>query len=327
MKLQEISGFIFYILIITATAISVWRSLSYPTDRTCSRDGDQDLYGLGVRLGIYIQLLTTTIVDDASPERATNLAPTNLWFLVAIFMAVQLKGLLSRSCNLTEAYIIISLGNGITFTILTGTLRLNPEGLRESNLTAMCRFLAWGIWKTTNLRFWWLALDESASCICPEVGWLFARVLLNGWFRTFHKVVSTAECVAWLVLFLPYAIGVLLVVRCVLGFHDIPKPKTQILLDLPFISVGEMHGIIFGRNNVGFLLLSRAVHRLGLEGFPFLPLINIYALFLTISTVEISIRINGIQGVSKIDSSGQLIALIIGLGSLTSALMQILFHK
>lgn len=258
MKLREISpalGFIFYILIITATAISVWRSLSYLTDGTCSRDGDPDMYGLGVRLGIYIQLLTTTIVDVfAPPESAANLAPTNLWFLMAIFIAVQLKSLLFRSCNLIEAYIIISLGNGITFTILTGTLRLNPEGLKESNLTATCRFLTWGIWKTTSLRFWWLALDESAGCICPDVGWIFSRVLLNGWFKTFHKVVSTTECVVWLILFLPYAIGILLAASYVLRLS---KRKTQILLSLLSIPVGEMHGIIFGKKNVGFLLLSR----------------------------------------------------------------------
>lgn len=73
--------------------------------------------------------------------------------------------------------------------------------------------------------------------------------------------------------------------------------------------------------------VAGAVYWLGLERFPFLLLIDIYALFLTISTVEISICINGIRGVNQIGSSGQLIALIVGLGSLTSALMQMHFHK
>lgn len=253
-----VPGFTFCLLIVTVTAPSVWQAVSWSSDKhadpSCSIAGDQDMYGLGVRLGIYMQLLTTTVVDVfAQPEDAANLTPTNLWFLVAVFVAVQLRRLLSTSSNVAEAYIVISLGNGITLTILAGTLRLHPEGLKENSFTAMCRFLAWGMWKTCSVRFWWVVLDRLESSPCPAFGWLIAPVRLDGWFRIFHKALNTTEWAIWLILFLPYVAGIFFIASCVCQLRDPPKARGRIVLDLPFVPVEDMHRIIFGNSRVSSL--------------------------------------------------------------------------
>lgn len=93
------------------------------------------MYGLGVRIGMYIQLVTTIIVDlFVHPRDAADLVQINLWFLMAVFVAAQARRVLSPGSNLAEAFIVVSMDNGINLTLLTGTLRLE---LRETCLAAL----------------------------------------------------------------------------------------------------------------------------------------------------------------------------------------------
>lgn len=91
------------------------------------------------------------------------------------------------------------------------------------------------------------------------------------------------------------------------------RPRDTSLDDLP-----TFRGVFFLREAV-----TSFVQRCGFEGYPFLFASDIFALVITVLTVELSIWVNGVKGVNQLDSSGQLIAFIVGLGSFANAIWAI----
>lgn len=215
-------------------------------------EGNQDMYGIGIRLGIYLQLTVTTIVDVfGSSMYSTALAPTNLWFLFALFVGL-LTMLRSREDLAVDSYIIISLGNGITLVLLGGTLKLNPDNIPEGALTAFSRFLIWALWKVASSVYWWYTLDISKKTQgCSTFGWFLVNVSLVGAFRTFHKMFNALEwaCLAFLVL--SYLLGILLLTfllwrRINTSHWDPSISKYVIFCDYIFVPIGQLHQIVFG---------------------------------------------------------------------------------
>ncbi|EEP81566.1 predicted protein [Uncinocarpus reesii 1704] len=329
---------------LVGTAISVWKTLSQLPGRdaepNCLIHGDPDMYGLGVRLGLYMQLLTTTTIDVfAKPEDAADLAPTNLWYLLAVFLAIQSRGFLLPGANPVNTFIIISLGNGITLTVLTGTLRLNPKGIKESCLAATSRFIIWALWKTSSVRFWWIALNHGHSSNCPEFGWFFSPVHLHGWFKVFHQALNTAEWVLWLVFFFPYLVGLFFITITIAKLRNPPANRSRILWSLFFTPVEEVHRIIFGNVKVRCFLrihllitvTNKVAHpgqnkprpRRPSRGTTICLETDTSILVVTVLTTELSVQINGVQAVNKVDSSGQLIAFTVGVGSFVNAVLKI----
>ena len=55
---------------------------------TCSIEGNSYLYGLGVRTGVYCQLLATILANHGVPEALTAAVDTNVIFLLATLVAL-----------------------------------------------------------------------------------------------------------------------------------------------------------------------------------------------------------------------------------------------
>jgi hypothetical protein len=58
------------------------------TARNCSIDGNQDLYGIGVRSGIYLQAWASMFTLAFGFDKASNALSTSIWFQVALFIAL-----------------------------------------------------------------------------------------------------------------------------------------------------------------------------------------------------------------------------------------------
>lgn len=54
----------------------------------CGFAGNPDLYGLGIRIGIYLQVMSTIITDHCLPAEAANTAAANLIFVSALIAAL-----------------------------------------------------------------------------------------------------------------------------------------------------------------------------------------------------------------------------------------------
>lgn len=71
----------------------------------CSIQGNPDLYGLGIRLGIYFQLIATFVSSRLLPEEVVTVWDTNSIFLLAIFAAVA-SATSDQSVQLMFAFLI-----------------------------------------------------------------------------------------------------------------------------------------------------------------------------------------------------------------------------
>jgi hypothetical protein len=55
------------------------------TTRACSFKGDEDTYGLGIRVGIYVQWFIMNYANIFALDEAANMRSINIGFAIAIF--------------------------------------------------------------------------------------------------------------------------------------------------------------------------------------------------------------------------------------------------
>jgi len=101
---------------------------------TCpSFEGNSDFYGLGIRVGIYLQWFSSWISNTANPSAAATNHDTNTVFLCAILIATAVA-FADGSLQLVEKYLLLLLSSGFFCTVLSFLgLRLHflqPSALR-----------------------------------------------------------------------------------------------------------------------------------------------------------------------------------------------------
>ena len=252
------------VLITVALAISTWVTISFKKkhedshgqSHACPKiNGNQDMYGLGIRLGIYIQLIVTATADVLGMQHTSlTLAPATLWFLIAMFVAL-LTMLRDSSTYAMESYVVISLGNGLTWILVGGTIRLNPLTLRETFITSFGRFLICAIWRVANSVYWWTLRRSTYKYVeagCGPWAWLFVPLRLEGWYNDLQKALNVLSWVFLAYSLVPYIAGSLLLLH-LLSKMDIGHlteqrklSKTDIAFDYMFVEVGQLRGIVFG---------------------------------------------------------------------------------
>jgi hypothetical protein len=73
---------------------------------SCSFQGNPDLLGLGIRVGIYCQLLASIIANHALPDAVRAAVDTNAIFLFALLVAVT-KATVEGALATVEAYVVL----------------------------------------------------------------------------------------------------------------------------------------------------------------------------------------------------------------------------
>jgi hypothetical protein len=76
---------------------------------SCSRVGNTDLYGLGIRLGVYLQLFSTLIANHCLPETAQEAWDSNAVFIVAIFIAILKSSVTKTDPAPFEAFVMLQM--------------------------------------------------------------------------------------------------------------------------------------------------------------------------------------------------------------------------
>lgn len=169
----------------------------------CGFNGDNDSYGLGVRLGAYLQWLTSIFAYNLSPIEAASMRAVNSCYqiamMVALIVTTRTRGI---SMHTVEAYIILLLCLGglcasVTWPWSSKKQAHHPFGsIGPSNLGALIRLLAlvatcsYGIW------FAFIGMDNMIHDACSSIVFCFARVSLHGKFRIFLKVVFVVGLIA-----------------------------------------------------------------------------------------------------------------------------------
>lgn len=230
-------------------------------------EGNPDLYGVGVRIGLYSQWIATLLVTLFDPANEAPQRVANLIIQSAIFL-----GLCIESSHKTDA-----VGALITQFLLCGSLSsLTGDGIGHlGHLSGIMRVLFYTALSSYGCWFWFAGIEAMLKPHYPNIGF-FGRSRIDGWFRTFGKAIAIAGVIVCVCL-----IGVCVwaaIRRFSHGFERavIRKKKTRPQVE------------------IGLLFLSMGL------------------IALSIAAVEYLIQVNGITGLSELDSVGQLIPLLVG---------------
>src|SRR5947207_9155806 len=99
---------------------------------TCGKfNGNPDLYGLGIRVGVYLQWFSTWLSISFEPESAQETHDVSSIFVFAIIIAI-IQAAASGGIRPVEAFIMIQICFGYLFTVLSILgLRLQLLGHRR----------------------------------------------------------------------------------------------------------------------------------------------------------------------------------------------------
>ncbi|KAL8749023.1 MAG: hypothetical protein Q9184_006967 [Pyrenodesmia sp. 2 TL-2023] len=169
----------------------------------CSHKGNPDFYGLGIRVGIYLQLITAILARYLRPSAVPENLSANAIFLLALFVAVAIATL-STELRPEEVIIILQLCFGFIFSVLSllgsqvslDRLWLSKNGALHPSMasftrltltTAVCVYAVW---------FWYHGRSSLNPSSCPANIFFFTKASIYGGVATFFKIHSTLLLIA-----------------------------------------------------------------------------------------------------------------------------------
>jgi hypothetical protein len=148
----------------------------------CGFSGNSDLYGLGIRLGVYFQWASTLIIYGWYPEGRNDLVESYLGLLVAITIAIIV--ITARAEPTYAAEILV-----LSYIIFGGTLTVMTVGVRHHHIKRIERphlvqLLALSvILASASIYYSWFWLHgiyyNVLETPCGTFGFLFTKVSLS----------------------------------------------------------------------------------------------------------------------------------------------------
>lgn len=93
----------------------------------CTIAGNSDLYGLGIRIGVYSQLLSTIVTNHFLPRSVSSNAVANLIFLLALILAVIRSVSNHQDFYAAECFVVLQLILTFFFSYTEGWIFLFAE--------------------------------------------------------------------------------------------------------------------------------------------------------------------------------------------------------
>lgn len=261
----------------------------------CGFVGDDNTYGLGIRLGIYLQWITSSIAYNFVPDEAVTMRGVNNCFQAAMFAGLLFITITKGSeLYAVEAFmmLIFCMGGVCSGDNPTEVGEKKPKKFAYFDATTLgslirfslgVGFCGYGVWFTFK------GMDNMKHPPCSTFAFFIVRVNLYGWFRTFWKVMFTLGAVV-------YA-GVI-----INGSPYLIIKYWHFLWGRPAGQGSAVQGQTGGSD-------PKAGDTTSTSNITFST-----ALILFIVGVEMMVWWNHIEGVNSLGSTGQLLPLIIGVG-------------
>jgi hypothetical protein len=159
-------------------------------DTVCSIPGNPDIYGLGIRLGLYLLWVATIFTYECFEDEISNAIDTNLIFFFSISIATFVLSTQSPKPYVEEIYILLILFFGgfwsLAFPSKFGSFSVFGITVRLYLCAAMASYAIW---------FWFDGMDSFRQQPCGSQAFLFAKVALFGRARIFFKIASVISLV------------------------------------------------------------------------------------------------------------------------------------
>lgn len=322
------------------------RSIETDSDGQCGFGGDNDTYGLGIRLGLYIQWLTFIITCGFVTQEARSIRGITNCFQGAMFVAL-IYITVSKGSELyaVEAYIVLSFcfgGAGLEAMISSGIADIDEHEYSNFGDFAIAYMMhlggfiqfslgmglyAYGVW------FFFTGMDNMKHPSCSTFIFFFSKLHVYHWIRTFMKVFFMINLVVQASLLFAF-----IFVKIVMTVEDIgdarrakkreesvgatgdQPSKTQAEISTNPAPLCATCGTT--QQSAGDRPTDRSREKdtgLGCCGVLIVLILGCFrAIF--IASIEKMIQWNNIQGVNGIGSTGQLLPLLIAIGGLCSTL-------
>lgn len=88
---------------------------------TCEVSGNSDMYGLGIRIGFYLQWMSSPAAAWIAPGETSSLRTANAFFVSATFIGLSIETALDH-LDVVEIYVILLLGFGAQYSWLIAIL-------------------------------------------------------------------------------------------------------------------------------------------------------------------------------------------------------------
>ncbi|KAJ8106008.1 hypothetical protein OPT61_g9828 [Boeremia exigua] len=174
---------------------------------SCAIEGNSDFYGLGIRIGIYLQWVTALLANWFSTKAISGNLETNTIFLLAVLVAI-IVSTVQEGVQSAELIVLLQLAFGFVFSILSiWGHRIRPrkgdEPIRLPLLGSFFRLIittavsAYGFW------FWFGGLEKRHdNRDCSVFTFAIAKVDTAGGVRTFFQIQSVVILLAYSFLFI-----------------------------------------------------------------------------------------------------------------------------
>ncbi|KAJ8133391.1 hypothetical protein O1611_g239 [Lasiodiplodia mahajangana] len=165
----------------------------------CKVEGDGDLYGLGVRLGSYLQWLALLLACHLAPANVPNAWLALNAFQFGVFVTISWRVAThdnSSPLYNIDLFIALWFGTGGNVTSQIGALLTASNQARRPTIaiyfstTTSLGFSAMSLW------FWFVGIDTLDQPICRPIVFFFFKVYLHGWFITFNRVITAVGLAA-----------------------------------------------------------------------------------------------------------------------------------
>jgi hypothetical protein len=168
---------------------------------SCPVEGQPDLYGLGIRIGIYIQMLAVQISGLLSMvlRQDDYLGESVVLFILAV-SSVLIKLIVHKQILAVEAAPMVAL----LLAQVSVCRAVSQMGFVVGIIFAVefCGLSSLFVW------FWWHGMDVLGRSPCADDKvFFFAKVSLWGWFRTMNKVFAVITAIAAGMMAIMYIFG------------------------------------------------------------------------------------------------------------------------
>ncbi|KAF8472883.1 hypothetical protein BDZ91DRAFT_760323 [Kalaharituber pfeilii] len=283
--------------------------------------GNADMYGLGVRIGVYLQIFACICAKYLRLERAIeSLAFSSGLLRLALLISLSYVTIKEERLEAVDTAIMVLLAlistppfDSLGRVSLPSNLEFRTLGRFLNQMAPMFRALSGLGLICYSVWFWWTGLETLGHSPCTGTTFFFAKVSLYNWFRWLGRIYTVYMLIALVLMILNW-MRRNWCPNCGSAGNSSRNSestvKARVMDKIRKILVIDIILEILGGYKDFFVFLitnrtSKAVLAIVVNG-------------LIILAIELTIRWNFITGVNSLGSVGQLIPFLVGVGNLFS---------
>lgn len=158
-------------------------------EASCTIEGDPDVYGIGIRIGLYLQWAAILVATIFNPSQ-TRIGRTTCNILILSIFINTFRTLSEHNLVALEWYIVIWL----TWVLNVGNVPPTLAHLHESTGSFATMLLLWLCIIATQPWLYFIGVNSGSRAGCDVRIFFFGSISVYGKWRTFGKVFSVLGC-------------------------------------------------------------------------------------------------------------------------------------